>query len=437
MRIKMSSAWPLGVFALGACNGILGIREMDYDPSTAGPDGGPDSTERGSTDAASPGLISAGEAHTCAALASRDGGVLCWGNNYWQQIGPQRVTFEPRPVPVQYLPHPAATSLAAGAAYTCLAYATDGVWCFGLAISYQLAGTCGADGCPPLPASGSADSGAFAAVTVVAGAKTTCAIAPDRSVWCWGADESGETTDPDASGDFTPYRTPLADVSRLAAGSEHVCAVSGSATSPIECWGVNNTGQLGTTDFTMSTKPVTPVWPWTAPPVFVAGGHSHTCVLDSASRLVCWGDDSYGQTGNPAPGGAPTLAPHYVDGVDTAAAVFAGGAVTCIVRSDTSASCMGANTRGQLGRGTVDAPSDAGHPEMRPVVDVDGGGVLLGVSSMAIGGSGLGNNEHVCALLTSGAVVCWGANDDGQLGDGTADGGPQSRATPVLAVPGQ
>jgi alpha-tubulin suppressor-like RCC1 family protein len=162
-------------------------------------------------------------------------------------------------------------------------------------------------------------------------------------------------------------------------------------------------------------------------------------VVDSASQVVCWGDYTYGQTGNPAPGGAPSFGPHYVDGVGTAVAVFAGGAVTCIVHGDTTASCIGANSRGQLGRGTIDTLSEAGgwpaHPELQPVVDVDGGGVLRGVSSMAIGGQFPGEDEHVCAILTSGAVVCWGANDYGQVGDGTADGGPQSRATPVLAVP--
>jgi alpha-tubulin suppressor-like RCC1 family protein len=38
---------------------------------------------------------------------------------------------------------------------------------------------------------------------------------------------------------------------------------------------------------------------------------------------------------------------------------------------------------------------------------------LSGVAAVAAGGS------SACALLTSGAVRCWGANADGQLGDGT------------------
>jgi alpha-tubulin suppressor-like RCC1 family protein len=41
--------------------------------------------------------------------------------------------------------------------------------------------------------------------------------------------------------------------------------------------------------------------------------------------------------------------------------------------------------------------------------------VLVGAQAIATG------SEHSCALSTAGGVRCWGANQYGQLGDGTLD----------------
>jgi alpha-tubulin suppressor-like RCC1 family protein len=83
--------------------------------------------------------------------------------------------------------------------------------------------------------------------------------------------------------------------------------------------------------------------------------------------------------------------------------IRAGRYHSCIRLADASVKCWGQNDRGQLG------DSSESIMEAAPV-QVAG---LTRVAQLALGGS------HSCALLTGGQVTCWGANEHGQLGDGT------------------
>jgi alpha-tubulin suppressor-like RCC1 family protein len=76
--------------------------------------------------------------------------------------------------------------------------------------------------------------------------------------------------------------------------------------------------------------------------------------------------------------------------------------------------CWGSNDHGQLGDGTI--------TERHTPVTVSGlDGEVLGLAS---------GSSHTCALMSTGGVMCWGLNEDGQLGDGTTT----DRRTPVDVV---
>jgi alpha-tubulin suppressor-like RCC1 family protein len=88
-----------------------------------------------------------------------------------------------------------------------------------------------------------------------------------------------------------------------------------------------------------------------------------------------------------------------------------GSAHACALLTNGSIKCWGANDEGQLGLGDQDARGDNLY-EMGAnltLVDLGPGAVVQRVDLGA---------THACALLTTGAVKCWGANDVGQLGLG-------------------
>lgn len=138
-----------------------------------------------------------------------------------------------------------------------------------------------------------------------------------------------------------------------------------------------------------------------SPRTTIAGGGSHSCILNRTGGLQCWGGGSRGQLG--VGDGAGRDEPTRIPGFFTRVAV--GVSHTCALDGDGTALCWGANDRGQLGDGTSQTRNEPTPvPGLPPLLDISAGA------------------NHTCALDTQGRAFCWGAGGQGQLGDGnTAD----------------
>lgn len=184
-------------------------------------------------------------------------------------------------------------------------------------------------------------------------------------------------------------------------------------------------------------------------PTAIAAGEAHTCIVaapegsepGTSGVALCWGANDSGQLGtggsllgNTTTPTAVTLGygqfDNGIEGIVFAAFtdVCAGRDFSCATVADFEggtdrfAACWGSNTFGQLGidddapgpfNGIGSGVSDGSRDTDDDLIE------LMGVEQIACGAN------FACLLDNTGAVYCWGANDNGQLGIGSGD--PEAR----------
>jgi alpha-tubulin suppressor-like RCC1 family protein len=277
---------------------------------------------------------------------------------------------------------------------------------------------------------------------VVCGYQHTCAIRADKTLWCWGANGSGQVG---INSTDSPQTTPKY-VSKLGAAVEHValgvddtCARTSDGSG--WCWGGNGNGKLG-----LGLGPNTPqpdptkLTALTTPVVQFALAPLHTCARLSDQTVWCWGFGYYclmGQTDYLPPTKSVNLSP--------ASFVAAGDGSTCVIQSDGKAHCVvsGPNLSVVPGLGVPVAEVSMGE-EFAVARKNDGsawawGSNIYGQLAQQQLGSGstsatqvaaisgsvaqvVAGKGHACARTQEGRLYCWGMATYGQLGDGTTTG---------------
>lgn len=149
----------------------------------------------------------------------------------------------------------------------------------------------------------------------------------------------------------------------------------------------------------------------------VAVGESHTCVVKTDGTLWCWGANGSLQLGDASANNTET-SPVQVTAVGTTVAQV-GVALehTCVLKTDNSLVCFGGNRFGQLGTdpATVDERSTPATPD----------GLVADIAQVSM------YAYHTCVRRMNNSVYCWGRNAAGDVGL-PVDGGIV--ATPTLVA---
>ena len=347
--------------------------------------------------------ITAGADHGCALAAS--GAVRCWGGNWNAQLGDGTTTNRSTPTAVSGLGSGVA-ALAAGGDHTCALTTGGGAWCWGGNWNGELGDGTTSWRSTPVAVSG-LGSGAAA---IGAGYYHTCAVMTGGTVRCWGSNYDAELGDGTTTARLTLLTVPGlgSGVAAIAAGDGVSCTVmTGGA---VLCWGDNTYGQLGDGTTTQRSLPTAATGPGYGMPAAVAVHEGHSCAVQTDGSALCIGRNSHGQLGDGTTTQRLTLV--AVSGLaNNTAAIGVGSQHSCALTKGGAVLCWGYNGDGELGNGTT---TDRWTPT--PV-----SGLGSGVAAIAVG------DTHTCALTTGGAVLCWGGNANGQLGDGTST----NRLTPV------
>jgi alpha-tubulin suppressor-like RCC1 family protein len=327
-----------------------------------------------------------------------------WGFNEDGELGDG--TTRSSDVPVEVSGLHGVRAIASGTHHS-LALLDDGtVMAWGMNSSGQLGNGTTQKSDLPVPVSGLSN-----VVAVAAGEDHSLALLNNGTVMAWGMNSSGQLGDGGTTNSEVPVAVRgLSKVVAVSAGGSFSLALLTDGT--VMAWGEAFHGQLGDGGMEDSDIPV-PVRGPTGVSA-ISAGLRHGLALLSDGTVMAWGDNQYGQLGDRTETQRDVPVP--VSGLTGVGAISAGKSQSLAVVVGGAVVAWGDNEKGQLGDGSHTGPEHCGTPPIfacsKAPITVSG---LSGVKAISAGG-------HSLALLANGAVMAWGPNNVGQLGDGSGVG---------------
>src|ERR1700674_5514322 len=229
-------------------------------------------------------------------------------------------------------------------------------------------------------------------------------------VFAWGWNGYGQLGNGTTTNSSTPVAVSLpsgSSVTAIAGGGQHSLSLTSSG--QVMAWGSGGQGQLGNGTTTDSSTPVQVSLPSGTTVTAIAGAAAYSLALTSSGQVLAWGYNASGQLGN----GTTATTGCYCISTPVAVSLPSGTTVTAIAAGEFHSLALtstgkvlawGQNVNGQLGNGATTNSST-------PVAV----SLPSGTTITAIAGGG----QHSLALTSSGQVLAWGYNLDGELGNGT------------------
>lgn len=172
-------------------------------------------------------------------------------------------------------------------------------------------------------------------------------------------------------------------------------------TQQVSTWGTNVEGTLGLGRSDESLiEPVTSL-PENYSAISISTRNTHSCLVDSSGSVYCWGSNINGQLGDGTT--YDRNIPVQALGINNAVQVVVGDQHSCALLDSGKVKCWGSNARGQAGQD--DITKDYNIPQN--VDDIS--------KVMSIYAAG----EVTCGLLRTRKLMCWGTNENLQLGIGS------------------
>ena len=282
----------------------------------------------------------------------------------------------------------------------------------------------------------------------------------------WGSNQTGQLGDGTTDATAVPVRVQLpagTKVTQARAGCFHTLALTSKG--HVLAWGDNSFGQLGNGTTVSSDAPVRVKLPSGTKVTAVRAGCLFSLALTSKGHVLAWGDNTDGQFGNGTTAGSDTPVRVRLPSGTTATAISAGENFSLARTSKDHALAWGDNSLGEFGNGSTvssETPVRVKLPKGSKVrilsagfnfafASTSGGGAYAwgadnlgqlgdGITTtdsdtpVSIGPQQVGSQQggssghlvslvagcgHALALLSNGEFLAWGANSQGQLGNGT------------------